>query len=183
MVGGLFSYEILEEANGYALLKVSGNIFLNEAGGHRFQRIPPNEKNGRVHTSTITVAVLPEIKENKVPLSDYEITSTKGSGAGGQHRNKNETAVIIKHKSGLSFKVQAYKSQKQNKDLALALLSSKLEAARIENINLEINKERLSQIGTGQRGDKRRTVRTQDNTVRDIDGREWKWTDYRRGYW
>ncbi len=165
------------------MLKVDGNLFLNEAGGHRFQRVPPNEKNGRIHTSTIIVAVLLEVPKQEINLGKYEIESTKGSGAGGQHRNKNETAIILKHESGLVIKVQTYKSQQQNKALALALLASKLKAAKQENISLKENQERLSQIGTGQRGDKRRTIRTQDNQVRDEDGRRWRWDDYRRGNW
>lgn len=127
--------------------------------------------------------MLPEVPEQEVNLGKYEIESTKGSGAGGQHRNKNETAILLRHESGLVIKTQTYKSQQQNKALALSLLAAKLRTAKEENISLTKNKERLSQIGTGQRGDKRRTIRMQDNQVKDEDGRRWRWDDYRRGNW
>lgn len=126
---------------------------------------------------------MPEVSNQEINLGKYEIESTKGSGAGGQHRNKNETAILLRHESGLVIKAQAYKSQKQNKELALSLLAAKLRTAKEEKISLDQNKNRLLQIGTGQRGDKRRTIRTQDNQVKDIDGREWKWSDYRTGNW
>ena len=158
-------------------------IFLKEVGGHRFQRIPPTERNGRVQTSTITVSVIPYDKDFKIDLSDVEFIPTKGSGPGGQHRNKNFTAIIARHKSGLVVKAQSCKSQLQNKELALNILKAKLSQIKTNQLSIDKNNLRRAQIGSGERGDKRRTIRVQDGTVKDVDGRTWNWSDYKEGIW
>lgn len=142
----------------------------NEPGGHRHQRIPPNEKRGRVHTSTVTVAVLREPEEAEVRLDerDLEWSTCRGSGAGGQHRNVTDSAVILKHKpSGLTVRCENERSQHQNKATALGLLRARLLAAKQEAVTGARASERKRQLGSGQRGDKTRTYRWQDDIVTD----------------
>ena len=89
-------------------------IFANESGGHRWQRIPPTERHDRVHTSTVTVAVLhePTDGELRIPDSDLDITTTRGSGPGGQNRNKVESVIVIRHKpTGITVRVEDERSQ------------------------------------------------------------------------
>lgn len=125
--------EILERVPGMTTLRATGKkaaaLFEDESGGHRWQRIPPNEKRGRVHTSTVTVAILPEPTETEVKLDpkDLDIKATRGSGPGGQHRNKTETCISIKHiPTGLMVRCDEERSQGLNKDLALALLRARI---------------------------------------------------------
>jgi len=153
---------------------ISGNgakqTFQHESGGHRWQRIPPNEKRGRVHTSTVTVAVLDPDTVSGTPLTyqDVEITTARGSGPGGQKRNKTESCVIVTHKAtGLAVRIDNERSQSQNKAMAFKVLSAKLYDADRERVRLQQEKDRKQQVGTGQRGDKVRTYRTQDDQVTD----------------
>lgn len=176
VIGGHFSLEILDYRPGFATLKISGKkvfkAFEKEPGGHRWQRVPPTEKRGRVHTSTITVVVLPEPKEHEVEINmkDVEIKATRGSGAGGQHRNKTDTAIQLWHKpSGIQVRSESCKSQHQNKEIALAILRAKLLRLSEERQYEKISKERRKQAGSGMRGDKIRTIRLQDDTVIDHD--------------
>lgn len=143
--------------------------FLPEAGGHRVQRVSPTEKRGRKQTSTITLAVLPIIKINiNIDLKDLEWSTFKSSGPGGQNVNKVETAVRVKHKpTGMVVNCQNSRSQKQNKDLAFRLLCSRIYAKKVRESLDEGNSIRRSQIGSGQRGDKIRTYRFQDDIVVD----------------
>src|SRR4051812_41900501 len=111
------------------MLRVAGakaaECFGEEAGGHRWQRIPPNEKRGRVHTSTITVAVLPEPAAAEVTLSEKELSwsTCRGTGSGGQKRNKTESTVVLKHlPTGMQVRCETTRSQQKNRELALALL-------------------------------------------------------------
>jgi len=168
--------------------RVSGSkakrVFQNEGGGHRFQRIPPTEKRGRVQTSTITVAILPEPKQHECQLDDkdLEITTRRGSGPGGQHRNKTDSCVDIKHKpTGISVTVDG-RDQHKNKTLAKRILSAKLLASAQERGIIERNKKRKDQVGCGMRGDKRRTIRITHNQVVDhILGKTISYKDYKRG--
>lgn len=141
--------------------------FLPEAGGHRIQRIPPTEKRGRRHTSTITVAVLPIVEyKTDIKESDLEWSTFKSSGPGGQHVNKVETGVRVKHKpTGIVVACQSGRSQKRNKDQALKLLCSKIYAEDVKKSQDRDNADRKKQIGSGQRGDKIRTYRFQDDIV------------------
>jgi peptide chain release factor 1 len=143
--------------------------FLPEAGGHRIQRIPPTEKRGRRHTSTITVAVLPIIENNThINQKDLDWSTFKSSGPGGQHVNKVETAVRLKHKpTGIVVSCQSGRSQKRNKELAYKLLCSKIYAEDLKKSLDKDNAARKKQIGSGQRGDKIRTYRFQDDIVVD----------------
>lgn len=182
--------ELVERRAGFLVFRAKGRgaeVFAGEAGGHRWQRIPPNEKRGRVHTSTVTVAVMEEPTEVQVRIEerDLEWTACRGSGAGGQARNKTSNAVQLRHiPTGTMVRCESERSQHQNRRTALALLRARLwgerrgasETARAEN--------RRQQVGSGMRGDKRRTIRAQDGQVTDhVTGRTWRYKDYVRGEW
>lgn len=162
-------------------------IFKDEPGGHRWQRVPPTEKRGRVQTSTVIVAVLrePEAVELRIDERDLEIKTCRGSGAGGQHRNVTDSAVQIFHKpSGLMVRAETERSQSQNREYAMGLLRARLLAAAKEAKSNARAADRRSQVGSGMRGDKRRTIRCQDGQVNDhISGRTWKLKEYMRGDW
>lgn len=162
-------------------------VFRDEAGGHRWQRIPPNEKRGRVQTSTITVAVLPEPTEAQVKIAprDLSFTMCRGSGAGGQHRNKTESAVqLVHHPSGIVVRCESERSQHQNKATAIAVLRARLWQRESEARSRAVESRRRDQVGSGMRGDKRRTVRCQEGVVSDhVTGRTWSFRDYERGDW
>ena len=145
------------------------NKLLPESGGHRVQRVSPTEKRGRKHTSTITVAVLPIIKNNvNINPKDLEWSTFRSSGPGGQNVNKVESAVRVKHNpTGIVVSCQSARSQKTNKEMAYKLLCSKIHA---ESVGKSLNKKnniRRGQIGSGQRGDKIRTYRFQDDIIVD----------------
>lgn len=161
--------------------------FRDEGGGHRWQRVPPTERRGRVQTSTITVAVLPEPADAELRIApgDLAWVTTQGSGPGGQHRNKTETAVVVTHiPTGLRVRCESERSQHQNRQSALALLRARLweaETARRAGVRDEA---RRKQVGSGMRGDKRRTVRCQNGIVTDhVTGRRWSLREYERGEW
>lgn len=144
--------------------------FEHESGGHRWQRVPPNEKRGRRHTSTVTVAVLPVLEGLDATFDDSEIEwyATRGSGAGGQARNKTSNAVQMKHiESGVSVRVETSRSQWENRQIARRLLASRLTEWAVASLEKEFADDRRRKIGSGQRGDKIRTIRMQDNRVKD----------------
>jgi peptide chain release factor 1 len=172
--GGGFSLDPIEIALGFVSFRVGGATaqrdFLNETGGHRWQRVPPNERRGRVHTSTITVAVLPEPSEQELRLnqSDVEIKTTRGSGPGGQARNKTESCVIATHRpTGMTVRCDSGRSQAQNRDEAVRMLRARIFELRCTVAKLAEDAGRKAQVGSGQRGDKVRTIRTQDGIVTD----------------
>lgn len=144
--------------------------FLPESGGHRFQRVPPTEKRGRRQTSTVTVAVLPIIQDYEIHIDgkDLEWAFSRASKKGGQNVNKLETAVTLKHiPTGITVNCQDERSQKQNKDRALEIMRTRLYAKKLQESADKENAERKAQIGFGQRGDKIRTYREQDDIVTD----------------
>lgn len=162
-------------------------LFADEAGGHRWQRIPPTEKRGRVHSSTITVAVLPEpvAVDLVIPPGDLEWSACRATGSGGQHLQKTDSAVQLRHlPTGLIVKSQSQRSQHQNRAMALATLRGRLTAAAAADRARDRGDARRRQVGSGMRGDKRRTVRAQDGAVVDhLTGRTWRLRDYERGEW
>jgi peptide chain release factor 1 len=131
-----------------------------ESGVHRVQRIPETEAKGRVHTSTVTVAVLPEVDDIDIHIrdEDLEITTSRSSGAGGQKVNKTSSAVRMVHiPTGIVVECQDERSQLKNKQKALSILKARLYAAEEEKRQKELGQERLAQVGTGDRSEKIRT--------------------------
>ncbi len=131
-----------------------------ESGVHRVQRVPETESGGRVHTSTVTVAVLPEMAEVDVALdpADVEMQVYRASGAGGQHVNKTSSAVRLIHRpSGIVVECQQERSQFQNREKAMKILASILYEQEQERIQSEYGQERRSQIGSGMRNERIRT--------------------------
>ena len=142
----------------------------NEGGVHRVQRVPETEKQGRVHTSTSTVAVLLKPKKTEVNInpSDLDISTYRSSGPGGQNVNKIESAVRILHKpSGLVVTCQSERNQLQNKETALALLSARLLQHQEESDLSKVSAERREQIGWAKRSEKIRTYNYPQNRITD----------------
>lgn len=147
--------------------------------------MPDTEKGGRVHTSTLTVATLAEPTETEVVVneSDIEMTSCRGSGAGGQHRNVTASAVQLFHRpSKLMVRCESERSWHQNRQTAMALLRAKLwERQHEADVNGRAE-ERREQVGMGTRCEKRRTIRVKDGRVVDhVTGRKWRFSDYLKG--
>lgn len=141
-----------------------------ETGVHRIQRIPETEKNGRVHTSTASVAILPIRKRTSIEIkpSDLLIETSRAGGKGGQNVNKVETAVRIVHKpSGLEVRCTAERSQSRNKEKAMSILLAKLEQQKSEADAIQFAKERKDQIGTADRSEKIRTYNVLQDRVTD----------------
>jgi len=149
--------------------------------------VPPTEKNGRVQTSTITVAVLPDVEESdlEIPDGDLEWTTTLSRGKGGQSVNTTYSCVVLKHKpSGKVVRCQNERSQFQNKRTALEILRSRLTTEKEDAEHSSRSQDRKDQIGDGQRSDKRRTIRVKDGQVKDhILGKTWRYEDYVAGKW
>jgi len=141
-----------------------------ESGVHRVQRVPETESGGRVHTSTATVAVLPEMDEVDMELnpSDVEMQVFRSSGAGGQHVNKTSSAVRLIHKpTGMVVECQQERSQFQNRDTAMRILASRLYEQEQERLNSEFTQQRRSQVGTGMRNERIRTYNFPQGRVTD----------------
>ena len=141
-----------------------------ESGVHRVQRVPETESGGRVHTSTATVAVLPEIDTVDVEIrpEDIEMQVFRSSGAGGQHINKTSSAVRLIHKpSGLVVACQEERSQLQNRERCMQMLASKLYEIEQTRINDAVTSERRSQVGTGMRNERIRTYNFPQGRVTD----------------
>ncbi|MBQ7314191.1 MAG: PCRF domain-containing protein, partial [Clostridia bacterium] len=144
--------------------------FKYESGVHRVQRVPDTESSGRIHTSTATVAVLPEAEDIEIEInqSDLEIETIKSSGAGGQHVNKTESAIRILHKpTGIVIECQDERSQMKNRDKAMKLLRAKLYDMKTREQHDKIASERKSQVGTGDRSEKIRTYNYPQSRVTD----------------
>ena len=141
-----------------------------ESGVHRVQRVPETESGGRIHTSTATVAVLPEVDEVEFELdpADIEMQVFRSSGAGGQHINKTSSAVRLIHKpTGTVVECQQERSQIQNRDKAMQLLRSRLYEEKVREQEASVTAERRSQVGTGMRNERIRTYNFPQGRVTD----------------
>ena len=141
-----------------------------ESGVHRVQRVPITESQGRIHTSTATVAVMPEVDDVEINLDekDLEITATFASGPGGQHMQKNDTAVRVVHTpSGITVKVQSERSLTQNKRVALGIIQARLQEQEEAKQHASLAANRKAQVGTGDRSEKIRTYNYPQGRVTD----------------
>lgn len=140
----------------------------NENGGHRIQRVPPTERKGRVHTSTVTVAIVdPTIPQVEILDRDLKIEWYSGTGSGGQHRNKHQNSCRITHIPTGTVATSQCRSRQSSYNEAIAVIKDRVVNSTISKCQSAIDIDRKNKVGTGMRGDKIRTYRFQDDVVKD----------------
>ena len=141
----------------------------NEPGGHRIQRVPPTERKGRVHTSTVTVAVLDKQQVHLIEFNehDFRVEWYSGTGAGGQHRNKHQNSCRITHLATGVIATAQCRARENSLNEAKTAILERLNNHSKKNFNDARAQDRKLQVGSGERGDKIRTYRFQDNSVKD----------------
>lgn len=177
LLGGVFSVVEVEENKSkvgynFITLIVSGKdayeLFSPEAGGHRIQRVPPTETRGKRHTSTVTVAVIKDDKNDKIELEEKDLIYDifRAGGNGGQNRNKVETAIRLTHRpTNITVISTRERSQYQNKQNALKELQKRVNELQTNNFNKDVSETIRQQRGSGERGDKLRTYQFTNDVI------------------
>lgn len=163
--------QIVAEYDGELHIEITGRDLSgleNEPGGHRIQRVPPTERKGRVHTSTVTVAVIdPTTIKTTINEQDLKIEWYSGTGAGGQHRNKHQNSCRLTHLPTGTVATAQCRSRENSYAEALSTIFQRVDSNMQMAYNSAVSSERRTQVGSGQRGDKIRTYRFQDDRVQD----------------
>lgn len=183
-----FQFKTLTWKEGFIQLEIKGQqvkkFFNNEIGGHRWQRVPPTEKGSRVHTSTITIALVDSLFNSQIQINskDVERRYTRGSGNGGQNKNKVHSCVVLTHKpTKISVRIDGRDRGRNEKD-AWKILTERIQKLSDNKFNNKYENVRKEQIGTGLRCEKRRTYRVKDNMVIDhISNKKISLTEIYRG--